>query len=78
MMKIKSKRHKNVCRKKKTKFEDYRNCLEAAQVVNEIHHLEKSKVNVDSFRKDQKEFMKNKLILIAQQRFRSEKYNVFP
>ena len=70
MMKIKSKRHKNVCRKKKTKFEDYRNCLEAAQVVNEIHHLEKSKVNVDSFRKDQKEFIKNKLILIAQQRFR--------
>ena len=60
MMKIKSKRHKNVCRKKKTKFEDYRNCLEAAQVVNEIHHLEKSKVNVDSFRKDQKEFIKNK------------------
>ena len=77
-MKIKSKRHKNVCRKKKTKFEDYRNCLEAAQVVNEIHHVEKSKVNVDSFRKDQKEFIKNKLILIAQQRFRSEKYNVFP
>ena len=77
-MKIKSKRHKNVCRKKKTKFEDYRNCLEAAQVVNEIHHLEKSKVNVDSFRKDQKEFIKNKLILIAQQRFRSEKFNVFP
>ena len=77
-MKIKSKRHKNVCRKKKTKFEDYRNCLEAAQVVNEIHHLEKSKVNVDCFRKDQKEFIKNKLILIAQQRFRSEKYNVFP
>ena len=77
-MKIKSKRHKNVCRKKKTKFEDYRNCLEAAQVVNEIHHLEKSKVNVDSSRKDQKEFIKNKLILIAQQRFRSEKYNVFP
>ena len=77
-MKIKSKRHKNVCRKKKTKFEDYRNCLEAAQVVNEIHHLEKSKVNVDSFRKDQKEFIKNKLILIAQQRFRSEKYNNFP
>ena len=78
MMKIKSKRHKNVRRKKKTKFEDYRNCLEAAQVVNEIHHLEKSKVNVDSFRKDQKEFIKNKLILIAQQRFRSEKFNVFP
>ena len=79
MMKIKSKRHKNVCRKKKTKFEDYRNCLEAAQVVNEIHHLEKSKVDVDSFKKDQKEFIKNnKLILIAQQRFRSEKYNNFP
>ena len=67
----KSKRHKNVHQKKKTKFEDYRNCLEAAQVVNEIHHLEKSKVDVDSFKKDQKEFIKNN-------RFRSEKYNNFP
>ena len=54
MMKIKSKRHKNACHKKKTKLEDYRNCLEAAQVVNEINDLEKSKVDVDSLKKIKK------------------------
>ena len=27
--------------KRKLKFEDYKNCLEAAQVENKINHLEK-------------------------------------
>ena len=27
--------------KRKLKFEDYKNCLEAAQIENEINHLEK-------------------------------------
>ena len=45
---------------------------------NKINHLEKNKIDVDSIREDQKEFIKNnKIILKTQQRFRSEKHNVF-
>ena len=30
--------------KRKLKFEDYKNCLEAAQIENKINHLEKIKL----------------------------------
>ena len=57
---------------------NYKNCLEATQLENEINHLEKNEINGDSLTEDHKEFIKNdKLILKTQQRFRSEKYNVF-
>ena len=57
---------------------NYKNCLEATHLENEINHLEKNKINGDSLIEDHKEFIKNdKLILKTQQRFRSEKYNVF-
>ena len=43
-----------------------------------INDLEKNKVDVDGFKEDHEEFIKsNKLILKRQQRFRSEKHNVF-
>ena len=32
--------------KRKLKFEDYKNCLEAAQLENKTNHLEKNKSNV--------------------------------
>ena len=35
--------------KKSLKFQNYKNCLEAAQIENEINHLEKNKIDVDSF-----------------------------
>ena len=58
----------------KIKFEDYKNCLEAAQIENKINHLEKNKMDVDSL----KEFIKNNnLMLETQQRFKSERHNVF-
>ena len=38
--------------KRKLKFEDYKNCLEAAQFENKINHLEKDIINVDSLKKD--------------------------
>ena len=38
--------------KRKLKFEDYKNCLEAAQFENKIIHLEKDIINVDSLKKD--------------------------
>ena len=40
-------------------------------------HLEKNKIDIYSFKKDQKEFIKNnKLILKTQQIFKSERHNV--
>ena len=30
--------------KRKLKFENYKNCLEATQLENEINHLEKNKI----------------------------------
>ena len=60
--------------KRKLKFQDYENCLEAAQIKNKTNHLEKNKVDVDK----PKEFMKNnKPILKTQQRFKSERHNAF-
>ena len=50
--------------KRKPKFEDYKNCLEATQTENKINHLEKSKIDVDSLKEDQKEFMKNNKLLL--------------
>ena len=37
----KTKRHKKVHHKRKIKFKDYKNCLEATQIENEIKHFEK-------------------------------------
>ena len=60
--------------KRKLNFHNYTNCLGAAQIENKINHLEKIKIDVDSL----KEFLKdNKLILKTQQRFKSERHNVF-
>ena len=61
--------------KKKLKFEDYKNCLEATQTENKINHLEKNKTDSNSFKEDHKELVKNsKLMLKTQQRRRSEKH----
>ena len=60
------------------KFQDYKSCLEAAQFENKINHLVKKKIDVDSLKGDQKEIIENnKLILKTQQRFKSERHNVF-
>ena len=67
-----------MCHKRKLKFQDCKNCVEEAQIENKINHLEKSKIDVDSLKQNQKEFIKNnKLILKTQQRFRSEEHSVF-
>ena len=46
------------CVIKKLKFQDYKNCLEAAQVENKINHLEKNKTDVDGLKEDKREFIK--------------------
>ena len=59
MIKIKKKRQKMCVIKRKIKFEDYKNCLEAAQTEKKIKYLEQKKFSVDSLKQDQKEFLKN-------------------
>ena len=44
--------------KRKPKFENYKNCLEATQLVNKINYLEKNKIDIDSLKKDHQEFIK--------------------
>ena len=50
VMKIKSERHKNVRHKRKLKFENYKNCLEANQLVNKVKPSRK--IDIDSLKKD--------------------------
>ena len=64
--------------KKKLKFENYLNCLEATQLQNKINQLENNKIRKDSLKKDNKGFIRNNtLMLKTRQRFKSEKSNVF-
>ena len=52
--------------------------LEGSQLENKINQLEKNTVGVDSLRENHEEFIKiNRFILNLQQRFRTEKHNVF-
>ena len=46
--------------KRKLKFQDYKNCLEVAQIENKINHFEKNKIGVDSL----KEFIKNNTLIL--------------
>ena len=59
--------------KRKITFKNYQNCLEATIFEKKINYLEKNEINIDSFKKNHKEFTKNnKLILKTHQRFKSE------
>ena len=40
-----------MCRKKKIKFENYKNCLEATQLEKIKNYLEKNKINRDNLKK---------------------------
>ena len=61
-------------RKRKLKFEDYKKCLKASQIINIVHSLEKKYINDDSLKEDKKEFIKNILLLKPQGRFKSERH----
>ena len=64
--------------KRKLRFQDYKDCSEAAQIERKINYLRKKRIGVDSLKEDQKEVVKNdKLIFKTQQRFKSERQNVF-
>ena len=51
----KAKGKKKCVMKRKLKFENYKNCLEATQLENKINYLEKNEIHIDSI----KEFIKN-------------------
>ena len=67
--------------KGKFKVENYKTCLEATQFKNKIKHLEKTKIDIDSFfcykRKHKESIRNNILISKRQQIFKSAKQNVF-
>ena len=44
----KAKVRKKLVIKRKLKFENYKNCLEATQLVNKINYLEKRKIDINS------------------------------
>ena len=54
VVKIKKQKAQKVYHKKKFKFENYKNCLEATQLENKINHIEKNKIHTDSFSCDKK------------------------
>ena len=47
----KAKDAKKFVTKRKPKFQNYRNCSEATEVVNKIKYLEKHKIHIDSLKK---------------------------
>ena len=64
--------------KRKLKFKYYKNCIEATKLDNKIKYLEKNKINIDSLKRNHKKFTRNnKSILKTQQRFKSERHNIF-
>ena len=68
----KAKDTKKCVMKRKLKFENYKNCLEAAQLDNKIKYLEKNKINTDNLKKDHKKIIRNnKSTLKTPQRFKS-------
>ena len=67
-----------MCHKKKLKFEDYKNCLEAIQLDNKINDLQKSKIDKSNVKENHNKFIKNyKIILKTLQRFKNERHRVF-
>ena len=63
--------------KRKLNFEKYKNGLGATQLENKINYLEKIKINIDSFKNNHKQFIRNKSTLKTQQIFKSKRHNVF-
>lgn len=74
----KTKSAKKCVVKRKPKFEENKNRLDATQVECKINQLEENKVDVDILRENHKAFIENdKSILKSQPKFRNEKHAVF-
>ena len=79
VVKIKNQKAQKSVIKRKLKFENYKNCLEATRLENKMDYLEKNKIAKDFFccKRKHEEFIKNNKLILKQQRFKSEKHNVF-
>ena len=61
--------------KRKLEFENYNNCLEVTQLDNKINYLVKNNINIESLKRNHKQFTRNnKSILKTQQIFKSERH----
>ena len=54
VVKVKSKRYKKVSHKKKTEILNHRFYLKAPQIKSKMDHLEKTKFEIDSIKKNYK------------------------
>ena len=74
----KAKSTKKCLLKRKFKFESYKNCLESNRLENKINDLETNKIDIDHIKKNPKQLIRNnQSMLKTQQRFKSERHNVF-
>ena len=64
----KAKGTKKCIMKIKAKFQDYKKCVEAVQIVNKINHLEENEIDVNSIKKYEKEFIKNDKLMLKVQK----------
>ena len=63
MTKIKKVKYTKKCIiKRKLKFGDHKNCLEATQLEDKINQLDKNKINIESLKENHKKFIKNNKI----------------
>ena len=66
------------CKKKNLNFKIIRIFYKkASQIIKKVNYLEKKAINDDSVEEDKKDFIENRLLLKSQQRFKSDKHNVF-
>ena len=64
-MKIKKAKGTKKCVvKRKLKFENYKNLLEATQLESKRNHLENNEIHLHSLKKDYKEFIKNNTLIL--------------
>ena len=71
----KAKGTKRCVMKRNLKSEDFKNCLKAYQIINKVKYLENKRINVDSLKENNGEFIENnKSLLRKQLRFKSEKH----
>ena len=54
----KAKGRKECVVKRKLKFENHKNCLEATQAESKINYVEKDKIDIESIKENHKEFIK--------------------
>ena len=54
MMKETKQKVQKIVVKRKLKFENYKQCLKASQVINIVNYLEKKGINVDSLKEDKR------------------------